>query len=112
VGHAAHSAVGRIFWGGLWGILFALIYRWIPGGMAWLKGFIYGLFIVVVSNWILLPLIKGQVFGQPGQVSFNGWDQQRMLAVACILGGFGLALGIIYSVLCSLFARGPATPAP
>jgi hypothetical protein len=38
--------------------------------------------------------------------------QQRMLAVACILGGFGLALGIIYSVLCSLFARGPATASP
>ena len=38
--------------------------------MAWLKGLIFGLFIVVVSNWILLPLIKGQMFGhaQPGAV--------------------------------------------
>src|SRR5262245_60887870 len=47
----------NVFWGGLWGVLFALLYNWIPGGMAWLKGLIFGLFIVVVSNWILLPLI-------------------------------------------------------
>ena len=66
--------VNNIFWGGLWGALFALIYEWIPGGMSWLKGLIFGLLIVVVSNWILLPLIKGQVFGQANQVLFGGWD--------------------------------------
>ena len=55
--------------------------------------------IVVVSNWILLPLIKGQVFGQANQVLFNGWDPQRMLAVAVIIGGFGLGLGIIYGLI-------------
>jgi hypothetical protein len=101
--------VNNIFWGGLWGVLFALVYEWIPGGVAWLKGLIYGLFIVVVSNWILLPLIKGQIFGQPNQVLFSGGNGQRMFAVACILAGFGLGLGIIYGVLRSLFARSGAT---
>jgi hypothetical protein len=101
--------INNIFWGGLWGILFALIYDWIPGGMAWLKGLLYGFFIVVVSNWIMLPLIKGQVFGQPNQALFNGWDQQRMLAVAGILAGFGLGLGIIYGILRSIFGGETAT---
>jgi hypothetical protein len=91
--------VNNIFWGGLWGALFGLIYAWIPGGMAWLKGLIFGLLIVVVSNWILLPLIKGQVFGQASQVLFGGWNPTRMLIVAVIVGGFGLGLGIIYGLI-------------
>jgi hypothetical protein len=91
--------VNNIFWGGLWGALFALIYEWVPGGWSWLKGLIYGLAIVVVSNWILLPLIKGQVFGQANQVLFGGWNPTRMVAVALIVGGFGLGLGIIYGLM-------------
>jgi hypothetical protein len=91
--------INNIFWGGLWGVLFAFVYERIPGGMSWLKGLIYGLAIVVVSNWILLPLIKGQIFGQANQVLFGGWNPQRMLAAAIIVGGFGIGLGIIYSVI-------------
>jgi hypothetical protein len=91
--------INNIFWGGLWGVLFALIYEWVPGGWSWLKGLIYGLAIVVVSNWILLPLIKGQVFGQANQVLFGGWNPSRMVAVALIVGGFGLGLGIIYGLM-------------
>ena len=91
--------VNNVFWGGLWGVLFALLYNWIPGGMAWLKGLIFGIFIVVVSNWILLPLIKGQMFGVPNQVLFGGYNPTRMLIVLCIVGGFGLGLGIIYGLI-------------
>jgi hypothetical protein len=91
--------VNSVFWGGLWGVLFALIYQWVPGGWSWLKGLIYGLAIVVVSNWILLPLIKGQVFGQANQVLFGGWNPTRMAVGALILGGFGLGLGIVYGFM-------------
>jgi len=91
--------INNIFWGGLWGVLFALVYEKIPGGAGWLKGLIYGLFIVVVSNWVLLPLIKGQIFGQANQVLFSGWDPQRMLVTLAIIGGFGIGLGIIFGVI-------------
>ena len=91
--------INNIFWGGLWGALFGLIYDRLPGGMAWLKGLIYGLLIVVVSNWILLPLIRAQIFGQPNQVLFGGLNPQRMLASVVIVGGFGLGLGIIYGLI-------------
>jgi len=91
--------INNVFWGGLWGVLFALTFDRIPGGMAWLKGLIFGLFIVVVSNWTLLPLIKGKVFGLPNQVLFGGWNPTRMWIVAVIGGGFGLGLGIIYDFL-------------
>lgn len=88
-----------MFWGGLWGALFALVYDRLPGSAAWLKGLIYGLLIAVVSNWVLLPLIKGQVFGQPNQVLFAGWNPQRMPVTAVIVGGYGLALGVIYGII-------------
>jgi hypothetical protein len=91
--------VNNVFWGGLWGILFALLYERVPGGMAWLKGLIFGLGIVLVSNWILLPLIKGRLFGQPNQVLFGGWNPQRMLIVLAILGAFGVGLGIAYRLI-------------
>jgi hypothetical protein len=91
--------VNNMFWGGLWGALFALAYDWFPGGRAWLKGLIYGLFIVVAGSWILVPLIKGQVFGQSGQLLFGGLAIRQMLASTLIVGGFGLALGMIYDLI-------------
>ncbi|MFZ1105488.1 MAG: hypothetical protein WAN86_21970 [Hyphomicrobiaceae bacterium] len=91
--------VNNMFWGGLWGVLFALAYDWVPGRKAWLKGLIYGLFIAVVGSWVLVPLIKGRVFGQPGQVLFGGLNPSRMLSAIIIVGGFGLALGAIYDLL-------------
>jgi hypothetical protein len=91
--------LNNVFWGGLWGVLFALIYDWLPGGLSWLKGLVYGLLIVIVSNWLLLPLIKGSVFGQPGQVLFAGWNPERMLITTAIVGSYGLGLGIIYGLI-------------
>ena len=91
--------LNNVFWGGLWGVLFALLYNWIPGGAGWLKGLVFGLLIVVVSNWLLLPIIKGQVFGVPGQVLFSGYNPVRMLITVAIVGGFGLGLGVIYGLV-------------
>jgi hypothetical protein len=91
--------INNIFWGGLWGVLYAWLHDRIPGGASWLKGLIYGLAIVIVSNWMLLPLIKGRVFGQANQVLFSGWDPQRMLATVIIIGGFGIGLGVIYGLI-------------
>ena len=93
------TIANRVFWGGLWGILFAIVYHWIPGGMAWLKGLIYGLLIVVVSNWMLLPLIRGRYFGVGDTALFNAYDVQRMLLTVAIVGSFGLGLGIIYGLI-------------
>ena len=91
--------VNSMFWGGLWGALFGLIHDKLPGGSALVKGLIYGLLIIVFSNWLLLPLIKGQIFGQPNQILFAGWVPTRMAAGALILSGFGMTTALIYSLL-------------
>jgi hypothetical protein len=93
--------LNTIFWGGLWGVVFALVYDRLPGDSGWVKGLIFGLLIVVFSNWILLPLIKGYVFGvtKPPQVLFADFNPTRMLIGATIVGGFGLGLGIIYGLM-------------
>jgi hypothetical protein len=91
--------VNSVFWGGLWGALFAMVYDRLPGRGAWLRGLIFGLFIVVVGSWTLVPLIKGRVFGQPDQVLFGGLDPRRMLATTLIVGGFGLGLGVVYGLV-------------
>jgi hypothetical protein len=95
------DVLNRTFWGGLWGVLFALLYDWVPGGMAWLKGLVFGLLVLVFSTWLLVPFIKGQIFGvtSPPQVYFGNFDPRRMIAGVFILGGFGIALGVLYALL-------------
>lgn len=92
----------KVFWGGLWGVVFALLLDRLPGVATWQKGLIFGLIIVVVSNWIGLPLIRQHFFNYPPQplfAGFNGSNPMVLLPGALILGGFGLGLGILYGLL-------------
>lgn len=91
--------LNSIFWGGLWGALFGVIHERLPGGSAAIKGLIYGLSIAVLSNWLLLPFIKGTVFGQANQVFFAGFEPQRMASTLLILGIFGVVTAMIYQAL-------------
>jgi hypothetical protein len=96
--------VNGVFWGGLWGVLFALIYDWVPGGWSWLKGLIFGLLVLVFSNWIFLPLIRWLAFGYPPSEArlFAGFDGSNPIVLVpglLILSGFGLGLGIIYGLI-------------
>ena len=91
--------INSIFWGGLWGVVFAAIWPKLPGGALWLRGLIFGLLVALVSNWMLVPLIKGVILKQPNQPFFAGSDPMRMAAVLLIVGGFGLALGVVYGLL-------------
>ena len=88
----------QMFWGGLIGSIFGLVHDRLPGGIMLIKGLIYGLLVVVISNWILVPLIKGTLLGFPNQPYFVNFDQQRMLVGAIIQSGFGMGIGLLYSL--------------
>ena len=106
LGYGPFSAMpvlaNSVFWGGLWGAVFGLSYDWLPGAWSWLKGLVFGILVVIFSNWIFLPLIRQYLFKYPPQAlfsGFNGSNPMVLLPGFLILAGFGLGLGIIYGLL-------------
>ena len=90
--------INLAFWGGLWGIPFALIYdrlgAWLGGAGAWLRGIMFAaLGPLLIGSWIIAPLIKGQPL-------LAGLAPQRML-VGVLLNAlaYGAGLGITYLLL-------------
>lgn len=83
------------FWGGVWGILFALIADRLPGSRLWLKGLIFGLvFPLLIGAWIVFPLVRGEAF-------FAGFSAPRLLTGILAHAAYGAALGSFYG----LFSR-------
>ena len=90
---AVPQIVSDMFWGGLWGSLFAAIHERIPGGSLPVKGLLFGLIgPALIGVFVLVPLLKG------GSL-FLGGDPKLILGVLLILGGFGAALGWLYREL-------------
>lgn len=94
----------QMFWGGVWGGLFALGFaRW-PGGAAWLKGFVFGMvFPMLLGSWLFVAALKGQ----PLLAGFlTDWNPLR-LRNGFLLNGvaYGIGLGLLYPVVLGLFER-------
>lgn len=86
------AIVNGMFWGGLWGSLLAVLYDRLPTNAAWLKGLIFGWGVYVLSNNLILPILKGQPL-------FYGGNFNQLLSVFLILSGFGMATALIYNWL-------------
>jgi uncharacterized membrane protein YagU involved in acid resistance len=92
------TIVNQMFWGGLWGVLFAAILPWIPARELWQKGAIFGLVGVwLLGNGILVPLFKGTPL-------LFGFQLSRAWLGFVILLVFGIGLGLIYGLLASRMA--------
>lgn len=99
VGFAGWPVIfNQAFWGGVWGILFALLYGIIPGGNAIVKGLVFGVLLVIVSNWVVLPYVQ-TMRGIPNQTYFAGFVPQRMLIGLAFQCAYGLGLAIFYRML-------------
>ncbi len=83
------TIVNSVFWGGLWGVVFAAIQRYIPGDTVWQQGLVFGWLMALVSNFTILPLIKGQPL-------FMGSDARKIAIVLAILSGFGIATALLF----------------
>jgi hypothetical protein len=90
---AVPTLINQMFWGGLWGALFSVVWPHLPGRDFWLKGMVFGwLGPMLIGNWLLLPLIRSSPY-------FAGLVPMAMLRGALIAGAFGLGLGLIYEQL-------------
>ena len=90
--------ISAMFWGGVWGVLFVLTYRMIPGNGPTMKGLIFGIIgPAVLGVFILVPLITGRF-----PLFFAG-DLKLIISVLLILSGFGAAMGWLYSKFIAAF---------
>ena len=84
------------FWGGLWGVLFALSVSCIPGRSATVRGLVFGIVgPAVIGVFILVPLITGRF------PLFFGGDPKLIVSVLLILGAFGAGMGWLYGLFAS-----------
>ncbi len=83
-----------MFWGGVWGIVFVLLYGVIPGGGPTVKGLIFGIVgPAILGVFILVPLITGRF------PIFFGFDPKLIGSVLLILAGFGAGMGWLYGLM-------------
>ena len=85
------------FWGGVWGILFALIQRGFPrDGAYWAAAFLFGaIFPSLVAFLVVMP-IKGRAMG-------GGWHLSLLITAFLINGAWGVGTGLILKALSTRF---------
>jgi hypothetical protein len=79
--------VNQCFWGGLWGILIAVLLQRLRVPDL-LFGFLFGVVALGLTNWVVLPVIKGGPY-------FVGGDPRRLAITVAIVGSFGWGVALI-----------------
>jgi hypothetical protein len=76
--------ISLAFWGGVWGIVFALVEGRIPrGAKYWLYAFLFGAIFPTLVAWFLVAPMKAQAVAA-------GWQPARMLVGPIINGAWGI----------------------
>lgn len=84
------AIINNTFWGGLWGALFALVWRQVSGSTLAVKGALFGVLgPLLAGRWVLVPLITGDPL-------FANLNLAAMLASFLAIAAFGAALGWLY----------------
>lgn len=86
-----------MFWGGLWGIVFAALVPMLPGGGLITNGLVFGILgPALIGVFLLVPLITRRF------PIFFGGDAKLLASVLLILAGYGAALGYFYGAFTGL----------
>ena len=86
------TLLNQMFWGGLWGLLFAALADRLPPWPLLLLGFGFGVLGPVLASWFVVAPLKGNPIAA-------GWVPQRMLASILINGCWGIGLVLLYAGL-------------
>jgi xanthosine utilization system XapX-like protein len=83
------SFLNQAFWGGVWGIVYALVRRRIPAALpVAIAGFLFGVVGPTFFGWFVLAPLRGQPIT-------GGFQIQNMLRGIFINGSYGLGLALI-----------------
>lgn len=88
MGWLGHFVIGAI----VWGVLFAVLYRRLPGGRGAMRGIVFGLFAWLAMMLLFLPVAGYGFFGVA-----IGWPLIAFTLVMHII--YGSVLGISYASL-------------
>ena len=86
------TILNRVFWGGVWGVVYTLVVPALPDIAAWAQGMLFGWLVFLLVNCFFLPILRDEPI-------FYGFDPVRMASGFVILSLFGMALGVLYSWL-------------
>lgn len=86
------TIVNRMFWGGMWGIVYALLHDLLPDGPVWAQGMLFGWAIFLIVNCVVLPIVRDEPI-------FYDFNFVRMASAFVILSLFGTALAVIYGTI-------------
>ena len=78
------------FWGGIWGIVLAIIVTWIRSGLGyWLSGLIIGALGPSLVNWFVVQPLKGEPVG-------GGWAVPGVATALIVNGTWGLGTVLLF----------------
>jgi hypothetical protein len=86
------TILNQMFWGGLWGLLFAAIADSLPPWPLLLLGATFGILGPVLAGWFVVAPLKGNPLAA-------GWVPPRMLAGLLINGCWGIGMVLMYAWL-------------
>ena len=84
--------ISLAFWGGIWGIVFALVEWRIPrGARYWVYAFVFGAIFPTLVAWFVVAPLKAQPVA-------GGWQASRMLTGLLINGAWGLGTALFLAL--------------
>ena len=80
------------FWGGIWGLILAVIVTWMRGLGYWLSGLIIGASGPSLVNWFVVQPLKGEPVG-------GGWAIPDIATALIVNAAWGLGTVILFRLL-------------
>jgi hypothetical protein len=102
------TIVNQMFWGGLWGLLFAALADMLSPWPLLLLGFLFGVLGPVLVRWFVVTPLKGTPIAA-------GWGSQRILATLLLNGFWGIGVALTLPIACPAAlpqAVAPVQPQP
>ncbi|MGB2682780.1 MAG: hypothetical protein WBE39_15870 [Candidatus Competibacter sp.] len=98
------AVVSLAFWGGVWGIVLAMIERrFPPRGGYWLAAFLFGALAPSLVAWFVVLPLKGRPLG-------GGWHPPLLVAALLINGAWGLGTAWFFKIFERFGSKRRAVP--